>query len=181
MRLQKDKTVGLLVDIQERLIPVMHDKERLLTQTKKLLQGLQILKVPVIVSQQYTKGLGMTAPELMEILGTVEYKEKITFSCFREPAIRDVFEADSVRNQVLVFGIEAHICVLQTVLDLLAEGFQPVVVVDCLDSRNPEDKEIALRRMEQAGAWLTTVESCLFELTERGGTDSFRQISRLVK
>ena len=93
----------------------------------------------------------------------------------------EALEQDTERKQVLVFGIESHICVLQTVLDLLEAGYQPFVAADCLSSRKPEDKEIALRRMEQAGACLTTMESCLFELTERGGTDVFRQISKLVK
>ena len=181
MRIKPRNTQAWMVDIQERLLPVMSRPEHLMERTEILLKGLRLLEVPVVVSQQYTKGLGMTDRRLLAAAGTESYLEKISFSCLGETGMREQLKSDPERVNVLVFGIETHICVLQTVLDLKEAGYQSVVVADCLDSRNPFDREIALRRMEEEGARLTTVEACLFELTERAGTDVFRQISRLIK
>ena len=181
MRLFQDKTLAVMIDMQDRLIPAMSRKAELLEKTRILLSGLKLLEIPVIVTQQYTKGLGQTESSLREILGSEDYVEKITFSCFREAAFRDALAAYPGREQILVFGVEAHVCVLQTVLDLQEDGYDTMVVTDCVDSRKSEDMKIALRRMESDGAALTTAESCLFELTERAGSDLFKQISRLVK
>lgn len=170
-----------MIDMQDRLLPAMSQSEELLEKTKMLLAGLKLLEIPVIVTQQYTKGLGQTDAGLREILGSDNYVEKITFSCFREMEFRDALAEHSEREQILVFGVEAHVCVLQTVLDLQEDGYDTMVVTDCVASRRPEDMRIALRRMESDGAVLTTAESCLFELTERAGSDLFKQISRLVK
>lgn len=181
MKIRPENTQAWMIDIQERLLPAMSQPEQLIQRTETLLKGLRLLDVPVAVSQQYTKGLGMTDPRLLAAAGTEKWMEKITFSCLKEPEMRQRLEMERERKNVLVFGIEAHICVLQTVLDLKASGYQPLVVADCLDSRKLLDKEVAMRRMEQEGVLLTTVESCLFELMECAGTDVFRQISRLIK
>ena len=147
-----------------------------------LLEGCRALGLPIIVTQQYTRGLGPTIPELLEALpqDAREPVEKITFSCCEEPRFMERLEA-SGRQTVLLCGIEAHVCVAQTAVDLREAGYRPVVVADCVSSRRPLDRDTALERMRQEGVLVTTAESLLFELTRRAGTDLFRTISRLVK
>lgn len=180
MRLLKEQSLGLMIDVQEKLFPHMADKEILLKMTGILLRGLQILGVPVVVTQQYTKGLGSTIPELAGILGPFTPLEKRSFSCCDAP---DVFKTlkQHNRSNIIVFGIETHVCILQTTIDLINAGFTPVVVADCTASRKPYDKEIALQRIISEGAVISTAESLLFELTRTSEADAFRTISALVK
>lgn len=176
MRIERENTVALVIDYQEKLVPVMDEKERLIQNSSILLAGLKYLGVPMIVTQQYTKGLGITVQEIREAMESDDYIDKISFTAF-----------DSVKEQirdkkfVIVCGIEAHICVLQTVIDLVEAGFVPVVVEDCLSSRKPNDKEVAIRRMLQEGAIVTTYESLLFELLKIAGTEESKRIQRLIK
>ena len=176
MRIERDNTVALVIDYQVKLVPVMDEKERLIQNSSILLAGLKYLGVPMIVTQQYTKGLGITVQEIREAMESDDYIDKISFTAF-----------DSVKEQimdkkfVIVCGIEAHICVLQTVIDLVEAGFVPVVVEDCLSSRKPNDKEVAIRRMLQEGAIVTTYESLLFELLKIAGTEESKRIQRLIK
>lgn len=176
MRIERNNTVALVIDYQEKLVPVMDEKERLIQNSSILLAGLKYLGVPMIVTQQYTKGLGITVQEIREAMESDDYIDKISFTAF-----------DSVKEQirdkkfVIVCGIEAHICVLQTVIDLVEEGFVPVVVEDCISSRKPNDKEVAIRRMLEEGAIVTTYESLLFELLKIAGTEESKRIQRLIK
>lgn len=176
MRIERENTVALVIDYQEKLVPVMDEKERLIQNSSILLAGLKHLGVPMIVTQQYTKGLGITVQEIREAMESDDYIDKISFTAF-----------DSVKEQirdkkfVIVCGIEAHICVLQTVIDLVEEGFVPVVVEDCISSRKPNDKEVAIRRMLEEGAIVTTYESLLFELLKIAGTEESKRIQRLIK
>lgn len=176
MRIELEQCVAAVVDFQEKLVPVIHEKESLIERSGILLSGLKVLEVPICMTQQYTKGLGMTVPEITEAVGSEEYLEKIEFSSY--DAI-----AKSIKGKkfVIVCGIEAHICVLQTVIDLKAKGYQPVLVVDCISSRKKSDKKIALRRAEAEGAILTTSESLLFELLKKAGTDTSKKIQKLIK
>ena len=180
MRLIQEETVALLIDIQERLLPVMHERDELVLSTVRFIEGLKILQVPVIPVRQYPKGLGDLTPEIRTALGDYEPSDKTTFSAWDTPEIASRIQAMGKKN-VLVFGIEAHICVLLTVIDLIEAGFHVVLVSDCTSSRRPYDKEIALRRAEQEGAVLSTGESILFELLRKAGSDTFKQISALVK
>ena len=180
MRIKKENTIGVLVDIQTRLYPFIQDHEKLTKNCIILISGLRILNVPIIVTQQYTKGLGGTLPELNEVLGEYTHIEKMSFSCCDEPRFNEDL-ALAAKNYVIVWGIETHVCVMQTVNDLIGQGYAPIVVEDCVGSRNPNDKNIAIERMRQAGALITTYESILFELLKYSGTDQFREISRLVK
>ena len=176
MRILRGKTAALVIDYQEKLVPVMHEKERLIQNSCILLAGLEALGIPMAVTQQYTKGLGMTVEEITEACKEIEYAEKITFSAFNH------IEYDiKGKKYIIVCGIEAHICVLQTVLDLIEEGYIPVVVEDCISSRKPNDKKIALKRMRDAGAIITTYESVLFELLQQAGTAEAKVIQRLIK
>ena len=180
MRINAGECTGLVVDIQERLFPVMHEREELLNRVLILLEGLKLLEIPVLVSEQYPKGLGPTLQKVLDVLEPNISVEKISFSCCGEPDFLSQLNQRD-RKQVIICGIEAHVCVLQTVIDLVEMGFTPVVVADCISSRNPDDKKVAVERMRSEGAVITTSESLLFELTRVAGTPRFKQISRLVK
>lgn len=180
MRIQTNQTQALVVDIQEKLFPHMANKEELLETTIKLIKGLELLNIPFILNEQYPKGIGHTITPIKELIAKENPYEKFTFSCCKnEETLKAIQNND--KKFVIVFGIEAHVCVLQSVLDLLNEGFIPVLVTDCISSRNPNDKEIAIKRMEQSGAILTTYESLLFELCVSSKNDIFKEISKLVK
>lgn len=176
MRIEREHTAAIVVDYQEKLVPVMHEKEQLIHNSEILLQGLKILDVPMYITQQYTKGLGMSIPEIQEATGTTDYIDKIAFTAY--DAVKWKLRA---KKYVIVCGIEAHICVLQTVIDLKAAGFVPVLVADCISSRKEADKQVALDRARQEGAIVTTYESLLFELLQVAGTDTSKQIQRLIR
>ena len=180
MHLHKDHCIGIVVDAQERLFPHIHEHERLAAATARLIRGLKILEVPVLAVQLYTKGLGETIAPLAALLEDCPRFEKISFSCCADPSILRALKL-SGRRCVILAGFESHACVLQTTLDLLVKRFLPVVVEDCVSSQREADKRVALERMRQEGARITTCESVLFELLGEAGTETFRQISRLVK
>ncbi|MGE0759710.1 MAG: hydrolase [Pirellulaceae bacterium] len=168
----------LVVDVQDKLLPSIPSQARLVWNIRRLIDGARLLGVPVLATEQYPRGLGPTAPELARRLGTIP--EKLTFSCAGCAAL--VSELRNLqRPKVLVVGIEAHVCVQQTVLDLLADGYRIYVGADAIGSRFPLDRKIALRRMEVTGATLTTVESALFEWCSAAGSPEFKQISALVR
>lgn len=184
MRLIRDTTAAVIVDIQQRLFPHIDGHAHLLARVETLVRGLALLEVPVVSTEQYPKGLGHTVPELATVLdeaGAIGPPiVKTAFSCCDEADFGARIGALGKKTIVLA-GIETHVCILQTVLDLLAGGYEPVVVADAVSSRRPYDREIALRRIEREGARLTTVESILFELQRETGTERFKQISKLVK
>jgi nicotinamidase-related amidase len=180
MRIKAADSTGLVVDIQERLFPHMYGGEKLLKRVLILLEGLKALDIPILVTEQYPKGLGSTLKPLSEVLESINPIEKISFSCCGEPDFLALLNKGK-KKWVILCGIEAHVCVLQTVLDLIEMGITPVVVSDCVSSRNSEDLKVALERMRSEGAVITTSESILFELAVVAGTPQFKQISRLVK
>lgn len=180
MRILREDTMALIVDFQERLMPVMANKEELEVRSNILVKGLKELEVPMVITQQYTKAIGMTIPSLFESAGTEEYFDKITFSCFDDEEIKAKIEENGKKN-VIVCGIESHICVLQTCIDLKEAGYTPILVVDCMSSRKESDKEIAILRAQQEGILLTTSEAILFELTRKAGSPTFKVISKLIK
>ena len=180
MRILADETVGLIIDMQERLYPFIADNDELTRRTGILIEGLKALDVKILGTEQYTKGLGLTIAPLREMLQEIEFVEKQAFSCCDEPTFYGQLSLVNPRYVILA-GIETHVCVLQTCIDLIDNGFHPVVVEDCVGSRNPNDKNIAIRRMQQEGAMITTSESILFELLRFSGTEEFKKISKLVK
>lgn len=179
MRINREVTGGLVIDIQERLLPHMDQREALLKKCTTLLKGLRVLGIPLMITEQYPKGLGPTVREISDVIseGVIE---KISFSCCDEPAVLKSLVLQG-RETLIICGIEAHVCILQTVVDLIAAGYRTVVVEDCISSRNPVDKQVAVERMHSEGAVITTCESILFELARMAGTDEFKAISRLVK
>ena len=176
MRIEREHTVAMIVDFQERLVPAIADHEALMERVRILLQCLKALEIPMIVTQQYTKGLGMSVPEVWEASGETEYLDKISFSALEvaEPKIHD-------KKYILVCGMEAHCCVLQTVIDLAGAGYVPVLVTDCIGSRRESDREMAIRRAEQEGAVLTSSEAILFELLKEAETPLSKEILKIVK
>jgi nicotinamidase-related amidase len=180
MRIERELSAALLIDIQEKLFPHMEEKEELLRKCAILIRGLKVLKVPMVITEQYPKGLGTTLKEISQLVEEDPVIEKIAFSCCDEPKLMQTAAVQKYRN-IIICGIEAHVCVLQTVIDLQKAGYTAVVVEDCISSRNQEDKRIAVERMRSEGAVITTCESILFELSRVAGTDEFKAISRLVK
>lgn len=180
MRIKRENTIAVVIDIQERLYPFIHDHEALTLNNNILIRGLKALKIPIVVTQQYTKGLGPTIPELAKTLEPYDHIEKMSFSCCGEPVFNEAL-ARSSKMYVVVSGIETHVCVMQTVVDLIGQGYIPVVVEDCVGSRKPNDKNMAIERMRQEGALISTYESILFELLKSSDADAFKEISQLVK
>ncbi len=180
MRIIQEDTAGVVIDIQERLLPHIHDSKNVLNNCLKLIGGLQILSVPLTVTQQYTRGLGPTEPSVVSKFSSFRFIEKTAFSCCGEPAFIDEIARNGKKN-IIICGIESHVCVLQTCLDLIDGGYNPVVVEDCVSSRTPGDKVTAIERMRQEGARIATYESILFEMTRYSGTETFKKISGLVK
>lgn len=174
----RDDTALLVVDMQERLLPHIADHQIVQWNVGRLIDGARILGVPVFATEQYPQGLGPTVAELAERLG--DRPSKLTFSCAGCEGLFRSFR-DQQRHKILVTGTETHVCVQQTVLDLLAEGFRAYVAVDAVGSRTPKDRDTALRRMESSGAVLTTAEAALFEWCAVAGSDQFKQISKLVR
>jgi len=181
MRIIVEDTMAIVVDYQEKLVPVMYEKETLLHNTEILINGLNALQVPMIVSQQYTKGIGMTVECIQKAFDEeFEYYDKIAFSCLDDENILAQIKKCNKKN-IIICGIEAHVCVLQTVIDCIAAGYHTIVIEDCISSRNENDKRIAIQRVIKEGAEIATYESVLFELTRKAGTDTFKVISKLIK
>jgi nicotinamidase-related amidase len=179
-RLVRTITGLVIVDIQERLLPAIFEKERVVQNAVRLIKGAGILKVPVFATEQYRKGLGTTVPEVAAALGALKPIEKLAFSACGAPGFERSLDAARVSDVVLC-GIEGHVCVLQTCLDLLDAGRGVFVVADAVSSRTRENYSLGVERMRGAGAVIVSTEMVLFELLEKAGTDEFKQILNLVK
>jgi nicotinamidase-related amidase len=175
-KLDRDRTALVVVDVQEGFRKAIPDFEHVARATATLIEGAEAIGIPILVSEQYPKGLGETAAEVAEHLpeGT-DPLEKVVFSA----ADAEGFDLGG-RDQALVCGIETHVCVNQTVLDLLDAGTEVQVAEDAVGSRTEENRRVGLHKMERAGAVLTSVETALFELLGRAGTDEFKQVQRLI-
>lgn len=180
MNIERDHAMALVIDMQERLMPHIHRSSELMHRASALIQGLRILDVPIIVTEQYTKGLGTTVQPIAEALGDYTALEKMTFSACGHPSVQGSV-LGSQGHYVICFGIEAHICVLQTVKDIKAQGRQAIVVHDAVSSRHEFDIQVAVNRMRHQGAIVTTVESLLFELLGTAESPKFKQISAIAK
>lgn len=169
----------LLVDLQEKLLPAMYGGDEVVANCEKLIAGAQILNVPLSATEQYPKGLGPTIPQIADHIP--QRPDKLRFSCAEalDWALADRTEKD--RHQIVVAGIETHVCVLQTAFDLLSNQFDVFVVADAVTSRKPKDYDLALQRMRDSGVQIVTTEMVLFEWCEVAGSDEFKQISKLVR
>lgn len=175
MLIDKERATLLVVDIQEKLLPAVLDAEGMLARCRWLIAAAHDVGLPVVFSEQYPQGLGHTAPALLAAAPGAAVVSKLHFSCVASQCLPpDLLQ----RPQVVVCGMETHVCVLQTVLELLAHGKQVFVVADAVSSRSQIDRDVGLQRMRDAGAVLVTREMVLFEALQVSGTELFRQMSK---
>jgi len=182
LQLDKEKAVLIIIDVQEGLMKAM-DRDV----GKNLIRNLEILiafardmEIPMLVTEQYPKGLGRTIPEIGQALGPILPVEKVSFSCSKVAPFDESLR-QSGRKQVVLVGMETHVCVLQTAADLIERGYEVHVVADAVCSRRKLDWETALRWMEKNGAMISTTEIIAFQLLKEAGTDEFKRLSRMVK
>jgi len=173
-------SVLIVIDVQEKLSRVIYQREYLVSNLQKLIKGIMVLGVPIIVTEQYPRGLGATIPEIEPLLAGIPHLPKTCFSCCGDETFLSNLESLG-RKQVLVCGIESHVCVYQTVSDLLAADYETHVITDAVSSRTPENRQLGFEMMKQIGARVTGTEAALFELLRAAEGDKFREISRIVK
>ncbi len=183
MKLNARASQLVIIDMQEKLMPVIADGEQVVNACGQLLEGAKALDVPFFVYEQYRKGLGATVSPLLEKAGNAPVLEKMHFSCARDADMLALME-ERARNgarQCVLAGVEAHVCVIQTALDLKARGLEVFVAGDAISSRRPAHADSARMRMQGHGIETLPVESILFEWLEKSGGKVFKQISQLVK
>ena len=178
--LKKDRIILIVTDIQGILASRMHERDALYKNIGIIIDGIRILRIPLLWVEQYPKGLGPTVPEVAAHLEGFMPLPKKTFSSLKEPVIRESL-ASSGRDQVLLVGIETHVCIYQTAMDLLDQGFETHVVEDAVSSRTASNKRIGLTKIERSGGHITSIETALFELLETAEGEAFKKIITLVK
>jgi len=178
--MKANESVLIVVDLQERLIPAIHEGGRVIANARILMQAAKRLDVPGLVSEQYSKGLGHSVPDIAELAEAENTLEKMHFSCLSDSEIERRLR-ELGRKQAVVCGTEAHVCVLQTVLELIELGYRVFVVEDAVSSRKPESKRVAMARMQAAGAQAVTTEMVVFEWLKKAGTHEFKELSSLIK
>lgn len=180
-KLSREHTGLLVVDVQEKLFPYVENSCHVMQAMQKVIQGFQILKLPVFVTEQYPQGLGGTLLPLKGLLGDQQkYLTKTAFSCLDDMKVKQHLLSTAVQQWVVI-GIEAHVCILQTVKDLLLEGKQVVVLNDAISSRSVYDFSTAISEMRDCGARISTTETVLFELLRHSKSAEFKEISQLIK
>ena len=181
--LEKHRSQLLVIDVQERLYPVTAKPDQVIAKCGILLEAARKLSIPAMISEQYPKGLGATAKALRQMATEAVIMEKISFSCLRDDEIYARLEiaGDEGRDQIVIGGMEAHVCVLQTALDLKKEDYEVFVVADAITSRKASSRKLALARMRDAGIHVINTEMAVFEWLERAGTPEFKVVSKLIK
>jgi nicotinamidase-related amidase len=175
-----ENSVLVIVDVQGKLAQLMHGKERLFANLALMVKGAQILEIPILWNEQNPQGLGPTIPELAELLSNQQPLPKMTFSCCGNAEfMKRLHQLD--RKQVLLVGIEAHVCVFQTAAELLATGYEVHLISDAVSSRTQGNLQVGIERMKSLGAVISSTEMALFELLRTAADSKFRDISRLVK
>lgn len=177
--LERATTALLVIDIQERLMPAIYNKDEVFANASKLIKGAEILGIETIVTEQYPKGLGNTCKEI-ELPATIAVIEKICFSCLQNNTVNEQLKLTN-RKSLLICGAEAHICLLKTCLDALQAGYEVHIVADAAGSRTAQNHQLAIERMKQSGAFIVSTEMALFMLLNQAGTDEFKAISKLIK
>ena len=180
-RIKREDTALVVVDFQERMLPAMREGASAANEAAKLIRGFEALGCPVLITQQYTKGLGESVPEIREAVSSFSHIEKSSFSAMGEPDFVSAL-AKLGRKTVVLCGVEAHVCVLQSALDMLEAGYDVFLATDAISSRKERDEKPGVKRMINSGVIPTTVESALFELLDNDSkSDTFKTISRLIK
>jgi nicotinamidase-related amidase len=178
--LNLDNTALVMIDIQGKLWNVMHEKEALLENAQKLVKGMQVLGVPIILTEQNPKGLGPTVPELTQLMPEVKPLSKFEFSCCQNESFKQAL-GGLKRRQILICGIETHICVYQTTLELLGLGYEVQVVADVVSSRVMRNRDTALTRVQTEGAKLTVAEMAIYELMQTAESPKFKEMLKVIK
>lgn len=179
-RIDRSAAGLFVIDIQERLLPSIFENERLIRNAVLLIRAMRILGREILVTEQYPKGIGPTVPEITAALAGLRPLEKLTFSAVGADSFNHAF-AKMGATDVVLCGIEAHVCVTQTCIDLIARGLRVFVVSDAVSSRTPENWKAGLERMHDAGAVIVSTEMIIFELLEKAGTPEFKQVLPLLK
>ncbi|MCP5523942.1 MAG: hydrolase [Verrucomicrobiales bacterium] len=179
-RIRRARSGLLVVDFQERLLPAIDHGERVVAEAVRLVSVARVLGIPVLATEQYPRGLGRTVPDFGNGLDGVRVREKLTFSACGADGLVAELEARDLQDVVLC-GIETHVCVCQTALDLLDQGRRVFVVADAVSSRTPANRQIGLDRMRASGATVVSMEMVVFEWLERAGTEEFKQVLPFVK
>ncbi|NIO21352.1 MAG: isochorismatase family protein [Candidatus Aenigmarchaeota archaeon] len=178
--LERKRTCLVVIDVQEKFRPVIFEFNKMAENIKKLVGSFRILNVPIIVTEQNPDKLGRTVPGVSKVLGSFKPFEKLHFSCFGDKKFEKELRKLKVKDIVLC-GLEAHVCVLKTALDGVKRGYNVHVVYDAVSSRKQMDWSISMCRISHAGIFLTTTESVIFQVMDRAGTDEFRKVSRIIK
>lgn len=178
--INKDDSALVIVDIQERLAVVMSEREKVIRNTLHLMEAAKLLQLPVIVTEQYPQGLGPTVSEIREALPSYEPIEKLTFSCCGEPGFMKALESTG-KKKIILCGMETHVCVLQTCIGSLREGYTVHAASDAICSRSKENFKTGIQFMRDAGAVITGTETVLFQLLERAGTEEFKALTKRIK
>jgi nicotinamidase-related amidase len=177
---ENNRATLIVIDVQEKLFRKMPEQEMLLKSMRQMIQGARVLGLPILWSEQYPEGLGPTIPRIAELLDDLEPISKKSFSCCGEKQLNKMLQATGL-NRYLLMGIECHVCVYQTALDLLRSGYEVEVVADAVASRTDENKRIGLERVRRAGAGITSVETILFELLKVAEGPEFKKIIEIVR
>ncbi len=177
--IERKKTVFILIDVQDGFVPVIHGIDSVIDNCNVLIRAAEILDIPLLVTEQYPKGLGKTVEKIILPPGVPVIK-KVHFNCFGSDEFSEGIRALDVSTLVL-FGIETHVCLLNTALHALEKGYEVHVIADAVSSRTIENREIALERMRQSGAFISSVEMIIFQLMEKAGTAEFKKILQLIK
>ncbi|HHV71519.1 MAG TPA: isochorismatase family protein [Clostridia bacterium] len=178
--IRKEDTILLVVDMQEKIVPLMPERDLVVKNVQNLIKFAKIVQMPIVYTEHYPKGLGITIPEVLELMPEAKRAEKITFSCFGSEEFVQVMEELKPKNMV-VCGIFTNVCVLQTVLDALQRGYGVQVIADATNAQKMRDWEIVLRRMENSGATISTTETVIYVLLERGDRAEFKQFLKEIQ
>ncbi len=180
VRFKREDTVLVVIDLQERLMPAMYEAERTENRNVRLISGMKLLNVPVLATTQYAKGLGQTVAPVADALADCPVFDKTYFSAYKDEAFRKALE-ETGRKTVVITGVESHVCVQQTALDMIQAGYKVALAMDCVSSRTAESIRNAEMTLSAAGACLTCTESVLFDLLESAKAPEFKQISAIIK
>ncbi len=180
MLIKADQSCLMVIDVQERLVPAMQAPARVIRNTRTLMTAAYRLGIPMLLTEQYPKGLGHIVPELQNLAKNGKVLEKMHFSCMNEPSFAAEFKALD-RRQAVIVGMEAHICVMQTGVNLMEEGFEIFVVTDATSSRTLDSEKACLDRLSAAGAGIVTTEMVVFEWLGRAGTPECKELLEKIK
>lgn len=180
MLITREHSLLLVVDVQAKLAPAIFEAEAAVANNVRLLAGAAQLGIPRYISEQYVRGLGPSVAAIREAAGDARFFEKLHFSCTGEPGVLDMLRATG-RRQIILTGMETHVCVLQTAFGLVAAGFSVFLVADAASSRTPENRALAIERMRAGGVRVVTTEMVLFEWLNKAGTDEFRAMLPLIR